>query len=257
MYLPTVADWTALGFTDQPGAVYAYPAGSPVLFARTHNGSVRLWNRNARAAQPVELTAPADADAFAALLQPLLSEPTAAPGLWLIAPPVLTPETVKQQAYAQLQTAVGNVLDAVDIRLQQQGTTLSNALDTRTQTLQTALSNGLNTRLPLAGGTMTGALNVQTPTAGSNPIQYSSLPFSMTFNQTLPLIALGGLHSFTVTVPNATVGQVVVLNLPPSLSANGTLFGAAVTAANTVTITLKAGVAIGAGSQTFYLRVLR
>lgn len=111
--------------------------------------------------------------------------------------------------------------------------------------------------LPLAGGTLTGQLNVMVPAGAANPLQLSSLPLSMTFQQALPLIALGGLYSFTVAVANAVVGQVVVVNLPPTMLASGASYQAAVTAAGTVTVTLKAGAQIAAGTQTFYLRVFR
>lgn len=137
-----------------------------------------------------------------------------------------------------------------------QVTTLRNAVNDPATGL--AVTNGLAANaLPLSGGTLTGALNVQAPTTSSNPLQFNALPYSMTFSQTLPLVALGALYTFTVTVVNAQVGQVVVLNLPTTLLNLGTSYTAVVSAANTVTIQLKAGAAVAAGAQTFYLRVLR
>lgn len=115
---------------------------------------------------------------------------------------------------------------------------------------------GLPGMVPLTGATLTGPLNVMAPTTAANPLQLSNLPLSMTFVQTLPVLALGGVTTFTVTVPNAALGQVVVLNVPPALLSS-LRWRASVTAANTVTIILEAGLAIAAGAQTFYLRVLR
>lgn len=131
---------------------------------------------------------------------------------------------------------------------------------TTTQTQATTLvdlGQKVAGKLPLSGGTMTGSLNVLAPTTGSNPLQYNSLPLSMTFKQNLPLIALGGLYSFTVTVANSEVGQVVILNLPLVMLQGGAFYQALVTSPGVVTIYLKAGVAIAAGEQSFLLRVLR
>jgi ubiquinone biosynthesis protein UbiJ len=155
-----------------------------------------------------------------------------------------TVAVVAAGAATNVQLARG-VADAALATTQQQATTLSD------------LGQKVAEKLPLSGGTLTGPLNVLAPSGATNPLQLSSLPLSMTFQQPLPLIALGGLYSFTVAVTNATVGQVVVLNLPPTMLSAGASYVAAVTAAGTVTITLKAGAAIAAGTQTFYLRVLR
>jgi hypothetical protein len=111
--------------------------------------------------------------------------------------------------------------------------------------------------LPLAGGTLMGPLNVMAPTAAANPAQLASMPLSMTFSQALPLVALGNLTSFTVTVAGAKPGNSALVNQPANFTMSGTLATAVVTAADKVTVTLKAGVAIAAGSQTFTLLVFR
>lgn len=134
---------------------------------------------------------------------------------------------------------------------------VSAAALTTLQASVTQNTTDIANRLPLSGGTLTGALNVMAPTTAANPLQFSALPLTMTVNQTLPLVALGSTYSFTVTVANAVVGQVVVINGPAALVTTLSFFDAVVTAANTVTVYLKAGLAIAAGAQTFYLRVLR
>lgn len=166
------------------------------------------------------------------------------------------------------QTTLGNLITGlrtdVDLKaaastvstLTGQVTTLRNTVGDTATGLGATYALAANA-LPLAGGTMTGAINVLVPTTASNPLQYSSLPLSMTVQQALPLIALGGTYSFTVPVANAVVGQVVVLNMQATLLASLSYYAAAVSAAGTVTVTLKAGLQIAAGTQTFYLRVLR
>jgi len=157
----------------------------------------------------------------------------------------------------QLRTDVDSKAQAATVSaLTGQVTTLRNTVGDAASGLAATYALAANA-LPLAGGTMTGALNVLVPATASNPLQYSSLPLSMTVQQALPLIALGGTYSFTVAVANAVVGQVVVLNMQASLLASVSYYAAAVSAAGTVTVTLKAGLQIAAGTQTFYLRVLR
>ena len=75
--------------------------------------------------------------------------------------------------------------------------------------------------------------------------------FDVTATVTLPAIVLGGTYSFTVTVPGAVVGQVAIVNPPVGLLGSLSMWAANVTGANTVTVTIKAGLAISAGAQAF------
>lgn len=79
------------------------------------------------------------------------------------------------------------------------------------------------------------------------------------FVQAVPLIVLGGLYNFNVTVAGAALGMVSDVDPQPngSFLANLSNCRSVVTAANTVTIYLSAGVAIGAGNQTFSVRVIQ
>lgn len=152
---------------------------------------------------------------------------------------------IQQKANASTVQGLSNRLGSVETALPTLATT-------------TALAQGLAAKLNLSGGTMTGALNVLTPTAAPNPLQMSQLPLSMSVVKTLPLLAIGGTWSSTVNVPGATVGQVVLLNpTSTALLTSLTTYSAIVTAADTVTIYLKAGLAVAAGDQTFILRVFR
>jgi len=99
--------------------------------------------------------------------------------------------------------------------------------------------------------------------AGSGLAQILNKPtipviYSGSFVQALPLILLGGAYNFAVTVTGATVGMLAICDPRPngSLLTQLSNWKAVVTAANTVTIYLTAGVQIAAGNQTFDVRVI-
>lgn len=75
--------------------------------------------------------------------------------------------------------------------------------------------------------------------------------------QAVPLIALGGTYNFNVTVTNAALNMVCVVNTETALIDLLTAYDCRVSAANTVTVRLKAGVAVAAGNRVFDIRVIQ
>lgn len=79
---------------------------------------------------------------------------------------------------------------------------------------------------------------------------------TVTVSVTLPTVSLGASYSFTVTVTGARVGDCAIVNPPTGLLASLSQWAANVTASDTVTISLKAGLAITTGAQSFVVGVL-
>lgn len=78
-----------------------------------------------------------------------------------------------------------------------------------------------------------------------------------TSTQTLPLIALGGVYSFTVAVTGATTSMAAVINFPATLLDSLASYSANIESAGVVTVRLKAGIAIAAGSKMFVIKVIQ
>lgn len=74
----------------------------------------------------------------------------------------------------------------------------------------------------------------------------------------MPLIALGGLYTFNVAVPGAATNGVVVVNATDNalLDALSSGFNSYVVSSGTVTVRLKVGIALAAGTRVFTGKVI-
>lgn len=109
----------------------------------------------------------------------------------------------------------------------------------------------------------TGSQGIQgtTGSAGATGATGAAGPSALgsTFSKTLPLIGLGAIYSWTVTVTGATTSMAAIVNPVDNGALIGNLSGwrAVVTATNTVTIYLTAGLAFTGGAQQFVVRVIQ